>query len=86
MVDEAHRRDRALLLECENAMLKVYVTNDSSDIYEDRLLRIARGGSGHFSPTLILIGTRLGIDNVNPLYWDGLKGALQYPQSVGIAG
>ncbi|KJK67656.1 Peptidase family C54 [Aspergillus parasiticus SU-1] len=28
----------------------------------------------------------LGIDNVTPVYWDGLKAVLQLPQSVGIAG
>lgn len=76
----------ALSIECENPMLRVYVTNDNSDVYEDRFLQIARSDSGRVNPTLILIGTRLGIDHITPLYWEALKATLQYPQSVGIAG
>ncbi|KAJ5510874.1 Peptidase C54 [Penicillium expansum] len=66
--------------------LRVYVTNDTSDIYEDKFAHVSHDRSGHIQPTLILIGTRLGIDNVTPAYWDGLRAALTYPQSVGIAG
>lgn len=47
---------------------------------------LSRDDSGHIKPTLILLGTRLGIDHVTPVYWDALKSTLQYPQSVGIAG
>lgn len=47
---------------------------------------IARDHSGYIRPTLILLGTRLGIDHITPVYWDALKAALQCPQSVGIAG
>jgi cysteine protease ATG4 len=64
----------------------VYVTNDTSDVYEDQFMRQARGESGRFQPTLILLGLRLGIEQVTSVYWDGLRAALQYPQSVGIAG
>lgn len=85
-MDRAYERGRALSIECENPMLRVYVTNDNSDVYEDRFLQIARSDSGRVNPTLILIGTRLGIDHITPLYWDALKATLQYPQSVGIAG
>ncbi|CAN6666770.1 hypothetical protein TRVA0_038S00958 [Trichomonascus vanleenenianus] len=42
--------------------------------------------SAKFKPTLVLLGIRLGIDNVNPVYWQSLKSLLEYPQSVGIAG
>lgn len=62
------------------------MTDDTSEVYEDRFTEIAREGSRHIKPTLILLGIRLGIDNITPAYWDGLKAALQYPQSVGIAG
>jgi cysteine protease ATG4 len=77
---------QALSNECENAKLRVYVTNDTSDVYEDQFMRQARGESGRFQPTLILLGLRLGIEQVTSVYWDGLRAALQYPQSVGIAG
>ncbi|KAB8245266.1 putative cysteine protease atg4 [Aspergillus flavus] len=76
----------ALSAQCGNIAPRVYVTNDTSDVYEDSFLRVARSGSGSIQPTLILLGTRLGIDNVTPVYWDGLKAVLQLPQSVGIAG
>ena len=49
-------------------------------------MSLARDDSGRIRPTLILLGTRLGIDHVTPVYWDALKATLQYPQSVGIAG
>lgn len=49
-------------------------------------MNVARNSSGVFQPTLILLGTRLGIDHITPVYWDGLKATLQFPQSVGIAG
>lgn len=76
----------ALSAQCGDIAPKVYVANDTSDVYEDSFRRVACSGSGRIQPTLILIGTRLGIDNVTPVYWDGLKAVLKFPQSVGIAG
>ncbi|KZT40431.1 hypothetical protein SISSUDRAFT_1031980 [Sistotremastrum suecicum HHB10207 ss-3] len=35
---------------------------------------------------LVLIGIRLGIEGVNPIYYDCLKTIFTFPQSVGIAG
>ncbi|OQE12009.1 hypothetical protein PENFLA_c065G00835 [Penicillium flavigenum] len=75
-----------LSTQSEVPQLRVYVTNDTSDVYEDKFAHVAHDESGRIQPTLILIGTRLGIDNVTPAYWDGLRAALTYPQSVGIAG
>ncbi|KAJ5152844.1 cysteine protease atg4 [Penicillium canariense] len=69
----------------EQPKLRVYVTNDTSDVYEDQFMRLASDQSG-IQPTLILMGLRLGIEHVTSVYWDGLQAALQYPQSVGIAG
>jgi len=66
--------------------LKVYVTGDGADVYEDTLMKVATAGDGIFCPTLILVGIRLGIDRVTPVYWDALKKSLQLPQSIGIAG
>ncbi|KAG5290454.1 cysteine protease [Histoplasma capsulatum G186AR] len=78
---------QALSSECEHAGLNVYVTSDGSDVYEDRFRAIAGAGtSTDVHPTLILLGIRLGIDRVTPVYWEALKAVLKYPQSVGIAG
>jgi cysteine protease ATG4 len=62
------------------------VTNDTSDVYEDQLMRLAKSKTGQFQPTLILLGLRLGIEQVTSVYWDGLRSVLKYPQSVGVAG
>ncbi|EEP82126.1 conserved hypothetical protein [Uncinocarpus reesii 1704] len=70
--------------ECEHAGLNVYVTSDGSDVHEDKFRQIA--GLDDIKPTLILLGVRLGIDSITPVYWDALKAIIQYPQSVGIAG
>ncbi|KAJ5219781.1 Peptidase C54 [Penicillium chermesinum] len=75
-----------LTSECKEVDLNVYVTNDTSDVYEDQFRRIACSKKGQVQPTLILLGLRLGIDKITAVYWDGLRTALQYPQSVGIAG
>ncbi|RDB31089.1 Cysteine protease ATG4 [Hypsizygus marmoreus] len=37
-------------------------------------------------PVLLLVGVRLGIDGVNPIYYDTIKLLYTFPQSVGIAG
>lgn len=77
---------RALSREFEEAVIKVYVNGDGADVYEDRFLKLAKSADGSFTPTLILLGVRLGIDRVTPAYWEALKRCLQLPQSVGIAG
>ncbi|KAM0268707.1 hypothetical protein ACHAQH_009923 [Verticillium albo-atrum] len=66
--------------------LRVYSTGDGPDVYEDRFMDIAKPDKETFHPTLILVGTRLGIDKITPVYWDALIAALQMPQSIGIAG
>jgi hypothetical protein len=77
---------RALSTATLASELKVYVTGDGADVYEDTLMKVATAGDGIFCPTLILVGIRLGIDRVTPVYWDALKKSLQLPQSIGIAG
>lgn len=37
-------------------------------------------------PVLLLLGIRLGIDGVNPIYYETIKLLYTFPQSVGIAG
>lgn len=82
MTDES----RTLATNHEASGIGVYVTGDGADVYEDRLLKAAHTNSGDFKPVLLLIGTRLGIDRINPVYWDALRHTLQLPQSLGIAG
>ncbi|KAI9798549.1 MAG: Cysteine protease atg4 [Piccolia ochrophora] len=77
---------QALCNDRADTPLKVYITSDGSDVYEDGFLNIARPAGAAFQPTLILVGIRLGIDRVTPVYWEALKAALQMPQSIGIAG
>ncbi|TFK64478.1 hypothetical protein BDN72DRAFT_901537 [Pluteus cervinus] len=40
---------------------------------------------GH-KPVLLLLGIRLGLDGVNPIYYSTIKTIYTFPQSVGIAG
>ena len=66
--------------------LKVYITGDGADVYEDTFLKLAQAEKGVFHPVLILLGIRLGIDRITPVYWEALKSSLKLPQAVGIAG
>ncbi|KAM3550411.1 hypothetical protein ARSEF4850_008361 [Beauveria asiatica] len=66
--------------------MRVYMTGDSPDVFEDSFMATAKSDHGLFKPTLILISTRLGIDKITQVYWEALISALQMPQSVGIAG
>ncbi|KAF2466825.1 autophagy-related protein-like protein 4 [Lindgomyces ingoldianus] len=66
--------------------LRVYVSGDGADVYEEKLKAVAIDEDGKFQPTLILVGTRLGIDKITPVYWEAVKASLQMPQSIGIAG
>ncbi len=70
----------------EDSDLRVYITGDGSDVYEDSFMNIARRDGTMFKPTLILVGTRLGIEKVTPAYWEALRASLQMTQSIGIAG
>ncbi|KAL6705261.1 Cysteine protease atg4 [Coniothyrium glycines] len=70
----------------KEAGLKVYVSGDGADVYEDKLRQVATEEGGSWQPTLILVGTRLGIDKITPVYWEALKASLQIRQSIGIAG
>ncbi|KAG5358376.1 putative cysteine protease ATG4 [Yarrowia sp. B02] len=70
----------ALCREFPDCGLRVYYNpNGGGDVYEDELRETG-------FPVLVVCGLRLGIDNVNPIYWDALRQMLSLPQSVGIAG
>ncbi|CAD6505067.1 BgTH12-00566 [Blumeria graminis f. sp. triticale] len=77
---------QALTNNCQNTDLQIYLTGDGMDVYEDTFMSIAKPDGITFRPTLILIGTRLGLDQITPVYWDALKASLKIPQSLGIAG
>ena len=77
---------RALTNDHIRSELRVYVTGDGSDVYEDTFMSIAKPDKSDFTPTLILVNTRLGLDKITPVYWEALKCSLQMPQSIGIAG
>lgn len=68
--------------------LRVYVSQSTSDIYEDRFRTISATSTTDpmIQPTLILLGIRLGLDRITPVYHEALKRSLTYPQSIGIAG
>ena len=59
---------------------------DGPDVYQDSIFQISKGNGCDFQPLLVLLGVRLGIDGVTPAYRSTLKGLLELPQSVGIAG
>jgi cysteine protease ATG4 len=77
---------RALTNGCRSSKLKVYITGDGSDVYEDSFMKIAKPDDALFKPTLILVGTRLGLDKITPVYWGALEASLKMSQSIGIAG
>ena len=66
--------------------MNVYVSGDNTYVYEDKFKAIATNQSDRMRPTLILLGTRLGIDRITPVYRKGLEDLLKLPQSLGIAG
>nr|Q4U3V5.1 RecName: Full=Probable cysteine protease ATG4; AltName: Full=Autophagy-related protein 4 [Cryphonectria parasitica]AAY51673.1 putative cysteine protease Atg4 [Cryphonectria parasitica] len=74
------------LANSNESSLRVYSTGDLPDVYEDSFMAVAKPDGETFHPTLILVGTRLGIDKINQVYWEALTATLQMPQSVGIAG
>ena len=80
---------QALSAECATAAgLRVYVTPSASEVYEDKFRSIACASAtdSTIRPTLILLGIRLGLDRITPVYHEALKSSLTYPQSIGIAG
>ncbi|EGP83392.1 uncharacterized protein MYCGRDRAFT_49421 [Zymoseptoria tritici IPO323] len=79
---------RALTEKYHDVGLRVYARPNDSDVYIDTLTATTtqHSASETFSPTLIVLGVRLGIEKVTPAYHAALKSILELPQSVGIAG
>jgi cysteine protease ATG4 len=65
--------------------LNVYIGSGVGDIYEPDLFKVFKK-EGTFRPTLILLGVRLGVENINPIYWESLKSLLASGESCGISG
>ena len=78
--------DRALAEAHAESGLNVYINGDGADVYADSFLGQAKSNERSFTPTLVLLGVRLGIDRVTPAYWEALKAIVELPQSIGIAG
>ncbi|KAG9311154.1 cysteine protease required for autophagy [Chiua virens] len=57
----------------------------ASNVYIGSPRRHAKSSWGGHA-VLVLIGIRLGIDGVNPIYYEPIKALYTFPQSVGIAG
>lgn len=74
------------LTNAHEPILRVYSTGDGPDVYEDNFMKIAKPDGITFHPTVILVGTRLGIDKITQVYWEALVASLQMSQSIGIAG
>ncbi|TID13972.1 Importin subunit beta-3 [Venturia nashicola] len=72
---------QALTNKHKESGLGVYINADGPDVYEDKVYQIATAKTGSFTPTLILVGIRLGIDRITPAYREALKASLQMPQS-----
>ncbi|BGP16747.1 Cysteine protease atg4 [Rhodosporidiobolus nylandii] len=80
---------KALVNAYEPAGLRVVSCVDGA-VYETEVERESRGprgvGEKWSTPVLILVNVRLGIDGVNPIYYEAIKGIFRLPHSVGIAG
>jgi len=67
--------------ECNNC-IGICVSVDQS-IYKDEVLKITNNWK---KALILLLPLRLGIKNLNPLYFEDLKKCFQFPQCIGIAG
>ncbi|GAA5906794.1 hypothetical protein JCM5296_001943 [Sporobolomyces johnsonii] len=81
---------KALVNEYEPAGVRVVSCVDGT-VYESEVAAASQGWQGKegtrwSTPVLVLINLRLGIDGVNPIYHNAIKGIFRFPQSVGIAG
>jgi cysteine protease ATG4 len=67
--------------ECNN-IISICVSVDQS-IYKDEILKVTNNWK---KALVLLLPIRLGIKNLNPLYYDDLKKYFQFPQCIGIGG
>jgi len=66
--------------------LCVYVSDDGA-IYIDKVTKLATSdGGGGWTPVLIIIPLRLGLDTMNEIYYPAILETFKYSQSLGIIG
>ncbi|GAA5844630.1 hypothetical protein JCM11251_002129 [Rhodosporidiobolus azoricus] len=73
---------KALVNGYEPAGLRVVSCIDGA-VYESEVKEASKGWK---KPVLVLVNVRLGIDGVNPIYHEAIRGIFRLPQTVGIAG
>ncbi|CAG8664043.1 9210_t:CDS:2, partial [Paraglomus brasilianum] len=77
---------KALVENFSDANMSVYVATEGvvykNEVYKEAL----RNSEENFRSVLILVAIRLGISSLNPVYYEGVKACLRFPESVGIAG
>ncbi|KAF0463397.1 peptidase C54 [Gigaspora margarita] len=78
---------KALVEDFPAAHLSVYVATDGV-VYKNEVYKAGKNNrtGKDFQSVLILVAIRLGINNLNPIYYNALKECFKFPQSVGIAG
>ena len=87
---------RCLVIAFPEAQLAVSVTTDGvvfdSDVYaasnfgNDSCRQHPSCFCWSSRPILVLIGIRLGLEGVNPIYHEGITTLFTFPQSIGIPG
>jgi cysteine protease ATG4 len=78
----AHVLKRLLEEAQHEPKLRAYVAQDLGTIYRDQVEDMFK----NYASILILVPTRLGIDEINPAYYSAICATLELAQSVGIAG
>nr|Q8NJJ3.1 RecName: Full=Probable cysteine protease ATG4; AltName: Full=Autophagy-related protein 4; AltName: Full=Pexophagy zeocin-resistant mutant protein 8 [Komagataella pastoris]AAL25849.1 Paz8 [Komagataella pastoris] len=82
----ASRAIKNLCKEYPPCGLRVYFSSDCGDVYDTEVRELAYGDSDTFTPILVLLGIRLGVEKVNLYIGDLLRECLSLKQSVGISG
>lgn len=59
---------------------------DNLVVIEDCLETAETAINGEFKPLLLMVPLRLGITEINPIYFEGLKGLFEIPGCVGMIG
>ncbi|KAI9012380.1 hypothetical protein DFJ74DRAFT_302704 [Hyaloraphidium curvatum] len=77
---------KAILNHCDGPLaMRTYVAMDGTLCKADALA-VAKDAVAGWTPLLILVPLRLGIDSINPVYYQGIKACFRIPYCVGIAG
>ncbi|SCW03942.1 LAFE_0H02432g1_1 [Lachancea fermentati] len=81
----ASRSIQSLVHEYPNSGINhCIISTDSADVYEEDVQPIFENDPN--AKVLLLLGVKLGLNNVNEFYWQSIKNILGSKQSVGISG